>query len=87
MLGVRLDEQLEQRLTALAKRMQRSKSYIAKEALKLYIEREETKEREKQIALARWESYQRSGEAISNDAVMELLDTWGTEQEKPCPEK
>lgn len=87
MLGVRLDEQLEQRLTALAEKTHRSKSYLAKEALLRYLDAEETKEREKHLALARWEQYQETGELVSNEAMVDWLDSWGTDQEKPCPVK
>jgi predicted transcriptional regulator len=87
MLGVRLDEQLENRLTELAEKKQRSKSYIAKEALKRYIREEEIKESENQETLKRWEHYQETGEVISNDDMMVWLDSWGTEQEKRCPVK
>jgi len=85
MLGVRLDEQLEQRLSALAKRTNRSKSYLAKEALKRYIEEEDLKEYEKQELLARWELFQETGAALSNDSMLEWLDSWGDSREKPCP--
>ena len=64
MLGVRLNEQLEKRLNASSKKTHRSKSYIAKEALKRYINEEEIKEQEKQKALARWEHYQETGETV-----------------------
>lgn len=87
MLGVRLDEQLENRLTKLAEKKHRSKSYIAKEALKRYISEEEIKESENQETLKRWEYYQETGEVISNDDMMTWLDSWGTEQEKSCPVK
>lgn len=88
MLGVRLDEQLEMRLSALAEKTNRSKSYIAKEALKRYIEQEESKEFERRETLARWEHYQETGEVVSNDSMMDWLDSWGSsDQEKPCPEK
>lgn len=87
MLGVRLDEELEARLNALAEKTHRSKSYLAKEALTRYIEQEESKEFEKQETLARWEEYQETGEVVSNDAMMDWLDSWGTDQEKPCPVK
>lgn len=87
MLGVRLDEQLEERLSALAEKTNRSKSYLAKEALKRYIEQEESKEYEKQETLARWERYQETGDVVSNDSMMEWLDSWGSDQEKPCPVK
>ena len=82
MLGVRLDKQLENRLTELADRKHRSKSYIAKEALKRYIREEEIKESENQETLKRWEHYQETGEVISNDEMMARLDSWGTEQEE-----
>ena len=87
MLGVRLDEQLEKRLSTLAEKMNRSKSFLAKEALILYIEQEELKQRENELALARWEEYQETGKVASNDDVMAWLETWGTDQEKPCPVK
>jgi RHH-type transcriptional regulator, rel operon repressor / antitoxin RelB len=44
MLGVRLEPELEQRLTLLAKKTKRSKSYLAKEALRDYIDRLENQE-------------------------------------------
>ena len=87
MLGVRLDEQLEQRLGELAKRTNRSKSYLAKEALKRYIEQEELVEYEKQESLARWEHFQETGKVVSNDSMMDWLDSWGSGQDKSCPTK
>ena len=87
MLGVRLDKQLEERLNALAEKTNRSKSYLAKEALKRYIEQEEAKAYETQETLARWEHYQETGELVSNDSMMDWLDSWGTDQEKACPVK
>jgi predicted transcriptional regulator len=87
MLGVRLDKQLENRLNRLAKKTRRSKSFLAKEALALYIDKEEHKQRENELMLARWEEYQETGESVSNEHMVEWLKSWGTEQEKPCPVK
>ncbi len=87
MLGVRLDKQLEDRLDALARKAQRSKSFLAKEALIRYVEEEERKHRENQLTLARWEEYQETGETVGNEVMMEWLESWGTEQEKSCPVK
>ncbi len=87
MLGVRLDKQLEERLTVLAEKTQRSKSYLAKEALTRYIEQEERKAFEAEEALARWERYLETGETVSNDTVMQWLDSWGADQEQSCPVK
>jgi len=84
MLNVRLDEQLEQRLNALAEKTNRSKNYLAQEALECYLRQEEVREYEKQEALARWEHYRKTGETVSNDVMAEWLDSWGTEQEAPC---
>lgn len=87
MLGVRLDKELEQRLAALAEKADRSKSYLAKEALRRYIEQEEAKAYEKQETRDRWERYQETAEVVSNDSVMTWLDSWGSDNEKPCPTK
>jgi len=87
MLGVRLDQQLENRLNALAQKTRRSKSFIAKEALIRYIGEEERKQRENGLTLARWGEYQETGETISNESMVEWLESWGAEQEKPCPAK
>jgi predicted transcriptional regulator len=85
MLGVRLDAQLEQRLSSLAAKTNRSKSYLAKEALIRYIEVEEVKEYEKQETLTRWEAYQETGEVISDESMSEWLDSWGSDEETACP--
>lgn len=87
MHDVRLDEQLENRLIALAEKTKRSKSFLAKEALIRYIEEEERKQRENELAVARWEEYQETGETVSNEVMMKWLESWGTEQEKPWPAK
>jgi len=44
-------------------------------------------QRENELALAGWEEYQETGEAVSSEGVMEWLESWGTEQEKPYPMK
>lgn len=87
MLGVRLDKQLESRLNALAAKTQRSKSFLAKEALTRYVEEEERKQRENELTIARWEEYQETGETDNNEDMVDWLDSWGTDEEKPCPVK
>ncbi|MEO0443345.1 MAG: TraY domain-containing protein [Pseudomonadota bacterium] len=87
MLSFRLDKQLENRLSALAEKTQRSKSFLAKEALIRYIEEEECKQHENELTLARWEEYQETGEVVNNEAMIEWLESWGTDDETPCPSK
>lgn len=85
MLGVRLEPELELRLAALAKKTRRSKSYLAKEALRDYIDRLEAQERRRQETLERWEAYEQTGETIEHDAMVGWLESWGEDEEKACP--
>lgn len=85
MLGVRLDPELERRLSALATKKDRSKSYIAKEALKAYIEQEEQLAQIKQATLERWQAFELHQHSIAHDEVSDWLDTWGTDDEQPWP--
>jgi len=85
MLGVRLEPELEQRLTALAKKTKRSKSYLAKEALRDYIDRLENQEQRRQETLDRWEAYEQTGNTVSHSMMTSWLESWGDDKEKPCP--
>jgi len=85
MLGVRLDQELEQRLALLAEKTSRSKSYHAKEAIRHYLQQQEKIAQRNEETLARWETYKITGNAVENEAVMEWLDSWGTDEEKICP--
>ena len=87
MLGVRLDEQLENRLNELATKTRRSKSFIAKEALLRYLDEEERKQLENELTLARWQEYQETGEVVAHSDVTDWLDSWGSDQESVCPSK
>ncbi len=87
MLGVRLTDQLDQRLTQLAEKTQRSKSYHTKEALRAYIDNEELKVRENEIAQQRWEAYEATGESVDHALMERWLNSWGSDQELPCPVK
>jgi len=85
MLGVRLEPELEQRLTALAKQTKRSKSYLAKEALRDYLNRIETQEQRRRETLARWQAYEETGESIEHQIMVDWLESWGDDKESPCP--
>ncbi len=85
MLGVRLEPELEQRLTLLAKKMKRSKSYLAKEALRDYIDRLENQEQRRQETLDRWEAYEQTGSSVNHNMMRSWLESWGDDKEKPCP--
>ena len=80
----RLDENLQDQLDSMALKLRRSKGWIINDALRLYIEREERKERmlkETEEAIADIEA----GRIVSGDEVMQWLETWGTESEMQAP--
>jgi RHH-type rel operon transcriptional repressor/antitoxin RelB len=71
MLGVRLDEELEQRLAAVARTQGRSKSDIAREAVRRYVERHdaaylaEAKRQSLAAASRGWTDEDRAWEALA----------------------
>lgn len=54
---------------------------VGVEALK-----KDRKQYENDLTVARWEEYQKTGETISNDAMTDWLESWGTNQEKGTPQ-
>ncbi len=73
-MGVKLDEKTRKRLKRLGKNKNRTPHWLMKTAIQEYLEREESYEREKKEDMQRWEEYQRTGESVSNDAMMNWLD-------------
>ena len=86
MLGVRLEPELEERLSLLAKKTKRSKSFLAKEALRDYMDRLESQEQRRQETLGRWEAYEQNDETIPHQVMEDWLDSWGEDKEKECPD-
>jgi len=84
-VGVKLDETTRDRLKHLGEVKQRSTHWLMREAIRKYLEEEEACEARNRQADAAWEEYRRTGEAVSNESVMAWLDSWGTDQEGPCP--
>ncbi len=84
--SVKIDEDLKSRVQHLAEKRQRSAHWILREAIRDYVEREETKERFKQEALASWTAYQETGRHLTGEEVRDWLDTWGTAKETVPPQ-
>lgn len=84
-VGVKLDEETRDRLKKLGAARQRSTHWLMREAIRKYLDEEEMIESRNREADAAWEEYQRTGQAVSHEKVMAWLDTWGTDQESPCP--
>lgn len=71
--GIELDEDIHARLTQLGKRRERPLPRLMRTAILEYLDREEQYEREAEEDNARWENYQRTGEAVPHQTVAEWL--------------
>ncbi|HVI97964.1 MAG TPA: ribbon-helix-helix protein, CopG family [Sphingomonas sp.] len=81
MLGVRLDTETERSLTALARRTRRTKSDIAREAVRLYVRRHD----ESYLAEARRQSL--AAAAKDDPAILDLLDDALSDLHERFPEE
>jgi len=68
-MGVRLNEDIRNRLEALGKARDRTPHYLMKTAVERYLEIEESVETERQIAKSRWEKYELTGETVDHTDV------------------
>ena len=84
-ITIKLPEQDRERLKKIGEAKKRSVHWLAKEAITQFIEREEAAERFHQETLAAWEEYRQTGRSVPNDAVLEWLDSWGTDDERKAP--
>ncbi|WP_031497580.1 CopG family ribbon-helix-helix protein [Bryobacter aggregatus] len=80
-LSIRIDSAIKQRLDALAKRSNRSKSFLAAEAIAAYVESEEWQLGELNTGIAELDARQ----SISHDKVSKWLNTWGKPGETKAP--
>ena len=83
--SVKLDEELKSRIQHLADVRHRSAHWIMREAIREYIEREETRESFKQEAMGSWTAFQETGRHLSGQEVRDWLSTWGTDKETEIP--
>lgn len=83
--GVKLEPEVRDRLQTLGKLKNRSPHYLMKEAITIYLEREERYERERQEDTARYERYQLTGEAVSDEAATAWLEALAQGKATPCP--
>ena len=71
--GIKLDEHTRLRLKRLGEQRERSPHWLMRTAILEYLDREERYEQEKQEDIARWETYQLTGEAVPPKAVAKWL--------------
>ncbi len=71
--GIKLDENTQARLKALAEKRKRSPHWLMRTAIEGYLEREEQYEAEKAEDTARWEQYLITGKATDGERMEKLL--------------
>lgn len=80
MTSVRMPDQLMEKLETIAEKLDRSKSWIIKDAVNQYVERIDRNEKilaETRQALSDIES----GKVVDGDEVMAWIESWGSENE------
>ena len=80
-LSIQVDAGIKKRLDALSKRSKRSKSFLAAEAIAVYVESEEWQLGEVQAGTAELDS----GQGVSHDKVSKWLKSWGKPGETKAP--
>ena len=80
-LSIRIDSAIKKRLETLSRRSNRSKSFLAAEAIEAYIEAEEWQLAEVQAGIAEFDSEQ----GIGPDNVSKWLKSSGTPGETKTP--
>jgi len=83
-MTLRLDDETNDRLTNLAGATDRSKAYLATQALKLFLENNEWQVREIKETLAEADAAG-PDQFVDNDTVMAWMETWGTKHESDPP--
>jgi len=80
-LSIRIDAETKKRLDALSKRSKRSKSFLAAEAIAVYVECEEWQLGELQGGIAELDS----GQEVSHEKASKWLSSWGKQGESRTP--
>ncbi|OGR05744.1 MAG: hypothetical protein A2511_13000 [Deltaproteobacteria bacterium RIFOXYD12_FULL_50_9] len=84
-IAIKLPEHDKERLQRLGEAKKRTTHWLAKEAISQYLDREEKAEQFRQETMARWEDFCHTGKSVTNDKVMEWLDSWGSDNEREAP--
>lgn len=81
-----MDAHTQERLQALGQLRDRSPHYLMKTAIESFLDREETYEREKREDQERFERFELSGEAVSQERALTWLRALAEGQTPPCPQ-
>ncbi|HUW27852.1 MAG TPA: CopG family ribbon-helix-helix protein [Sulfuriferula sp.] len=82
-VSLKLEPSEHERLKTLAELKHRTPHYLMHEAVRQYLEREESRESFKRDALTSWREYQETGLHLTGEEVANWLDSWGTDTSRP----
>jgi predicted transcriptional regulator len=80
-LSVRIDEETKRRLEALARNVKRTKSFLAAEAIAVYVDSESWQLEEIKAGLKELDA----GQSVSHRGVSSWLRSWGRKGERKAP--
>ncbi len=83
---LKLDEAIKSRVGRLAASRRRSPHWLMREAIREYVEREETREALEASALTAWEEFQATGAHVTADEADDWLARLEAGEEAPPPE-
>lgn len=80
MLGTRIDDNLEKKLKAYARKTGQTKSWVVKSALHEYLRNKSVSDKHDQMTLEGWRQIE-NGEGIPASEIEAFLKTWGPAEE------
>ncbi|MEG3144792.1 CopG family ribbon-helix-helix protein [Sphingomonas sp. RT2P30] len=84
--SIKIDDELKSRIKHLATARDRTAHWIMREAIKQYVDREESKESFRDEALLAWREYSDAGQHVTGEEVIAWLERAGTAEETAFPE-
>ncbi len=69
--GIKLEDEIRERLKLLGKRLERSPHWLIKKAIIEFLEREEDRDKRNREADKAWDEYLQTDQYVSHDAMEE----------------
>ena len=85
-VAIKIEPDIKERVKRLADSRQRSPHWLMREAIHQYVDREEKREAYRQVGIAAWNEYKKTGLHLTGVEVDAWMATWGTDDELPAPE-
>ena len=82
--SIRLQPEVESGLEAMSDKLHRSKNWLINQAIREFVDRQETEQTRWNESLAAMESVA-NGKVVSGQAVHAWLESWGTPNEQSPP--